>query len=187
MTPMKIFRATNSPSLADPSPDHEMSYAPMSPDTQAGIGQLIEAGIGDGNVVKALFSAPGFSLIYAWFKPHFPLARHSHDTDCLYYVISGSLRLGTEKLGPGDGFFLPKDVPYTYRIGADGLEILEFRHTSHFEFRAAGSNRAYWDEAVATVKSNRDTWMRLVPPPPAVDGRRLAAGAGQATETKPLD
>jgi hypothetical protein len=185
MTTMKIFRAADAPSLAESSQDHEMSYV-MTPDSQAGILQLIEAGIGDGTVVKSLFSAPGFSLVYAWFKPYFPLARHSHNTDCLYYVISGSLRLGTEELGAGDGFFLPKDVPYTYRIGADGLEILEFRHTSHFEFRAASSSQAYWDKAVATVKSNREAWMRLVPPRPAVDARGLAARAGQAPEEKPL-
>ena len=30
--------------------------------TQAGIGRLIEAGIGDGNVVKALFPAPGRAI-----------------------------------------------------------------------------------------------------------------------------
>jgi hypothetical protein len=58
-------------SRADPRLDHEISYLPLSPDTQAGIGRPIEAGIGDGNVVKALFSAPGFSLMYAWFNPSF--------------------------------------------------------------------------------------------------------------------
>ena len=173
MTGMRIFRAAVAPSLSESSPDHEMAYAPMSPTTQAGIGKLVEAGIGEGNVVKALFSAPGFSLIYAWFKPHFPLARHSHDTDCLYYIVSGSLRLGTEPLAAGDGFFLPAGVPYTYAIGADGLEILEFRHTSHFEFRAAGGSHAYWDKAAATIIANRGAWQRLVLPRAAVDSSKV--------------
>jgi hypothetical protein len=167
MEQMRIFRAKTAPDLAEASTEHEMNYAPMASRTEAGIARLVEAGIGEGNVVKALFSAPGFSLIYAWFKPHFPLARHSHDVDCLYYIISGSLRLGTEALGPGEGFFLPKNVPYTYTVGENGLEILEFRHTSHFEFRAAGGTAAYWDKAVATIVANKDIWKGLVPPPAA--------------------
>jgi hypothetical protein len=164
MTQMKLFRAAEAPSLSESSDDHAMHFAPMSPTTQAGIGKLLEAGINDGNVTKCLFSGPGFSLVYAWFKPHFPLARHSHDADCLYYIVSGSLRLGTEALGPGDGFFLPKDMPYTYTIGGEGLEILEFRHTGHFEFRAAGGTAAYWEKAAATIAANRDAWKQLTPP-----------------------
>jgi hypothetical protein len=167
MAQMKIYRAAQAPALSETSADHEMNFAPMSQTTQAGIGQLLEAGINDGNVTKCLFSGPGFSLVYAWFKPNFPLARHSHDTDCLYYIVSGSLRLGTEALRPGDGFFLPKDTPYTYAIGDEGLEILEFRHTSHFEFRALGGSESYWEKAAATITANRDTWKQLTPPPAA--------------------
>lgn len=163
MAQMKIFRAAQAPALAETSEDYEMTYA-MAPATQAGIGRLLEAGIGEGNVTKSLFAVPGFSLVYAWFKPNFPLARHSHDCDCLYYIIAGGIRLGTEPLGPGDGFFLPRDVPYTYAVGAEGVEILEFRHTSHFEFRALGGADKYWDKAVATITANREMWRQLVPP-----------------------
>ena len=168
---MQIFRAAEAPLLSDPSPDHAMNYAPMSAATEAGIGKVLEAGINDGAVVKVLFSTPGFSLTYAWFKPHFPLARHSHDTDCLYYVVSGGLKLGTEVLQAGDGFFLPKDVPYTYAILEAGLEILEFRHCSHFEFRAAGGTQAYWEKAAATIFQNREAWEQMIPPRPAMSCR----------------
>jgi hypothetical protein len=47
------------------------------------IAELQEAGIEEGQAVKLLFSAPGFSLTYAWFKSGFPLPRHSHNSDCL--------------------------------------------------------------------------------------------------------
>src|SRR5262249_23472893 len=119
---MRIFRAAEAPMLSDESSDHAMSYAPMSPSAQDGFARLIAAGINDGSVVKMLFSAPGFSLAYVWFKANFPLARHSHNTDCLYYIIAGGLKLGTEALGPGDGFLLPSGTPYTYAVGPEGVE-----------------------------------------------------------------
>jgi hypothetical protein len=128
------------------------------------LARMFEAGMTSGAVVKRLFDAPGFSLLYAWFKPSFPLYRHSHDKDCLYYIVSGSLRLGTEDLGPGDGFFLTADTPYTYSIGPDGLEILEFRHEGDFNTRTMGGTKAYWDKAVAAITANRSTWEAMVPP-----------------------
>ena len=44
----------------------------------------------------------------------FPCPATVHNADCLYFIVAGSLRLGSEELGPGDGFFLGVDVPYTY-------------------------------------------------------------------------
>src|SRR5215218_6640211 len=32
----------------------------------------------------------GFSLLLVWAKPNYPLPRHSHRTDCMYFVVSGS-------------------------------------------------------------------------------------------------
>src|SRR5258708_38133329 len=157
---MQIFRAADAPLLSDESPDHTMSYAPMSQSAQDGFGRLIAAGINDGTVVKMLFSAPGFSLAYVWFKAHFPLARHSHDTDCLYYVIAGGLKLGTEALGPGDGFLLPAGTPYTYAVGANGVELLEFRHTGHFDFSAHGGTAAFWNTAETDITANRESWLK---------------------------
>jgi hypothetical protein len=69
------------------------------------------------------------SLVHAWFGPHFPLFRHSHPRfgDCLYYIVAGSAVLGSRVLKPGDGFFVPNGMPYKYRAGPEGVEILEFR------------------------------------------------------------
>ena len=32
----------------------------------------------------------GFSILHVWFKADYPVPRHSHDADCLYYIVSGS-------------------------------------------------------------------------------------------------
>jgi hypothetical protein len=157
---MSIFRAKDIAVM-----HHEAAEMDTAPDTAAeGLSRMFEAEMTSGAVVKRLFDAPGFSLVYAWFKPKFPLYRHSHDKDCLYYIVSGSLRLGTEDLGPGDGFFLTADTPYTYAIGEEGLEILEFRKEGDFNTRTMGGTKAYWDKAVAAITANRATWEALVPP-----------------------
>jgi hypothetical protein len=129
--------------------------------------KLFEAGLADGTVAKMLMDLPGFSLVYNWFKPHFPLPRHSHSEDCLYYIISGSAQLGTEELGIGDGFFIAADTPYYYTIGAEGLEVLEFRHKGFFTTKGSAATQRYWDSALASIAKNRDTWRAMIPPPPA--------------------
>ena len=173
---MQIFRAgdigrRDDPEVVKQLVPAQMQSAPppvsMGDSAKAGIARLMEAGIADGNVIKLLFSAPGFSLTYVWFKPRFPLARHRHDTDCLYYVVSGDVRMGTERLGAGDGVFLPADTFYTFEIGPDGTELLEFRHTSEYGYHFSGGTDAYWDRAVKAVADNRGSWRAMTPPRPA--------------------
>src|SRR5690349_23208278 len=82
---MQIYRARDSrPSETDASSE---KIQPMSAETQAGFARLVEAGVMDGAMVKTLFDIPGFRLTYCWFKPHYPLPRHSHKQDCLYYIV----------------------------------------------------------------------------------------------------
>ncbi len=95
------------------------------------IGEMARA-IAPGSVVTPLFfqqGADGMSLVHAWFGPHFPLFRHSHPKhgDCLYYVVSGQIVMGSRVLRAGDGFFVPNGMPYKYRAGPEGVEVLEFR------------------------------------------------------------
>lgn len=95
------------------------------------IGEMARA-IGPGSAVTPLFHQPGpdgMSLVHAWFGPHFPLFRHSHPKhgDCLYYVVAGQVIMGSRVLGAGDGFFVPNGMPYKYRAGPEGVEVLEFR------------------------------------------------------------
>jgi hypothetical protein len=151
----QIFRAADAPSLMEAQC---MSLAPFAEKIVPSLVKANEAGMADGEQVKVLFNVPGFSLTHVWFKKHFPLPLHSHDADCLYYIIAGSLRLGTEELGPRDGFFIPKDVPYTYKPGPEGVELLEFRHATAFNFVNQANGVAFWEKAAETAAANREDW-----------------------------
>jgi hypothetical protein len=150
-----IYRGAQAPAFSEID---VMDYAGMTPELESTFARLGEAGIEQGQTVKLLFSAPGFSLTYAWFRSGFPLPRHSHDADCLYYIIAGSLTLGTETLGAGDGFFVPGDAAYTYVPGPQGVEVLEFRHAQHFNIKFLAANPSFWDKALAAVESEREGW-----------------------------
>jgi hypothetical protein len=126
--------------------------------SKAGLASLVEAGLGEGAEAQVLFSAPGFSLMYAHFKSGLPLFRHSHGPDCLYEVIGGSLDLGGQVLRKGDGFFLPAGTPYAFVVGPEGVEILEFRHEPLRDTVIYANNPVYWEKAVETVRSRREIW-----------------------------
>mgnify|MGYP000471723512 CR=1 FL=1 len=136
-----------------------MESEPLSEVAMAGAQKVMAAGIEQGHENRVLFSGGGFSLVYAWFKSGYPLPRHTHNTDCLYYIIGGSLSIGSEELTEGDGFFVGKDVPYTYKVGENGLEILEFRASELFNIKVLANNAGFWDKAVATVNANKDQWL----------------------------
>ena len=158
----RIFRAAQAPSLEDSGAMH---YEEVSPEVAAQVDRLRAAGIDDGHRVKMLFSMPGFSLSHSWFKCGFPLPLHSHDSDCLYYVVAGSLRMGNETLGPGDGFFVPSDVPYGYTPGPDGVEVLEFRHDESYNFRFfAKPGAPFWERALEQLRDNHPAWEKAAMP-----------------------
>ena len=150
-----IYRGAQAPSFSEID---VMDYEGVTPEIQSRFDQLGEAGIDEGQSVKLLFSAPGISLTYAWFRSGFPLPRHSHDADCLYYIAAGSLTLGTETLGAGDGFFVPAESAYAYVPGPQGVEVLEFRNADHFNIRFMAGNSAFWEKALETVRAERPGW-----------------------------
>lgn len=149
---------------------HDISEVPVVRWTPPGeVGQrgweeLVNAGYNDGHETKILFCAPGFSLTHVWFKSGIPLPRHSHDCDCLYYITAGSLRLGNQILGAGDGFFVGENVPYSYVPGEDGVEVLEFRATNSFDIKFLAENPDFWKRAVETAESRKATWAEEVKP-----------------------
>ena len=151
-----VFRGAEAPSFAELD---VMDYDGVTPALEQAFAGLAEAGVADGQTVKLLFSAPGFSLTYAWFKSGFPLPRHSHDADCLYYIVAGELTLGSETLGAGDGFFVPKDGAYTYVPGPRGVEVLEFRTADHFNIKFLAANPSFWKRAVETVQREHAGWL----------------------------
>ena len=121
-----------------------------------------------GQTIKVLYRQSdeegGFSLVYAWFKPHFVLPRHSHDADCLYYVIAGTAVLGNQVLKAGDGFFVPSGAPYQYSAGPEGVEVLEFRHANSFGMKITETSERY-AAMFETAAKCAPLWASLVGPP----------------------
>lgn len=158
---MQIFRASEAPELMEAN---IMSLAPSTEVQAAGMAGLVDAGFIEGGDTRVLFNQPGFSLLKVWFKKDYPLVLHSHDADCLYYIVAGSIKLGTEALGPGDGFFIEADVPYTYTPGPEGVELLEFRHATEFNFVNHARSEAFYGKAEKVVTDNIAGWRQARPP-----------------------
>lgn len=156
----QIFRARDAEKLVDSgimSVEFPADVRPMVTEASAN-------GLKEGDEARVLFNMPGFSLVHAWLKKDYPLALHTHDSDCLYVIISGALRLGNETLGKGDGFFIPANVPYIYTpVGDNGVEVLEFRHAVAFNYKALSKGN-FWPKAIETCKTNQEMWKKAVSP-----------------------
>lgn len=163
---MKIFRASEGTDIQD-----HMPVLGIDANVQAGLQKLAQA-TGPypatiGTKTSVLFCEPGeqgLSLSYVWFKSGYILPRHSHNADCLYYVLGGELRLGTQTLSRGDGVFIPADVAYTYEAGPRGVEVLEFRNATRFHFMFQGNDDAHWDRIADVLETRRETWQAEAPP-----------------------
>ena len=168
--PFTLFRAADALDYANA----EVMTADREPDdvTRSGMAALYEAGMLEGSQVSLLFSRPGLSLTYVWFKSGYALPRHSHNADCAYFIIAGSLRMGEEELGPGDGFFIGCDVPYAYVPGDKGVEVLEIRTSNLFDFTALVGSSTWYENAAARMREARLRWpAESVPPSGMVVGR----------------
>jgi mannose-6-phosphate isomerase-like protein (cupin superfamily) len=159
---IEIFRATEGTNL-------NMPQEGVTRVDEVGLSEAYGAGLGEGSVVKMLFSDPrsGMSLSYAWFKSNYMLLRHSHDADCVYYVISGEVHLGTEILQAGDVFFVPANQLYQYSAGQKGVEILEFRNADDFNIRFSGNSATIWRRIGAVAAANLAVWRTEMAPPAA--------------------
>jgi hypothetical protein len=160
--PFEIFRAS---SAKDYDEAGTMNVQPMSEVEGMGMARLAENGMLEGGTVKLLYSRPGMSLTYCWFKSGYALPRHSHSADCLYFIVSGGLKIGTEQLGPGDGFFLGTDVPYAYTAGPEGVEVMEFRTSNEFDFKSLANSETYWDKQLANLLAAKGKWAEETAPP----------------------
>ena len=163
---MKIFRASEATDIQD-----HMPILGVDDNVQAGLRQLAEATgaypVTAGTKAVVLFCEPGdqgVSLSYVWFKSGYILPRHSHNADCLYYVLGGELKLGTQTLGKGDGMFIPADTAYTYEAGPRGVEVLEFRNATRFNFLFQGNDDAHWNRIANVLKDNCPKWEHESPP-----------------------
>jgi hypothetical protein len=154
-TRFTIFRQAEIPPLTE-----EQFYggAVATPEQRDSMDKMLAAGWADGEETRIVFNGPGFALVHAWFKAGYPLPLHSHSADCLYFVVSGSLSLGTEQLEAGDGFFVPANAAYTYTPGPDGVEVLEFRHTTMIDFRILARGAGFWSKGLERVVEHQADW-----------------------------
>lgn len=154
--PFAIFRASDA---VDFDESGAMTPAEQGTFDPEAVQALLAAGMGDGAKNDLIFSGGGMSLARVWFKSGYPLPRHSHDCACLYYITAGSLKMGAEELGPGDGFFVGTDVPYAYVAGDEGVELLEFRAATEFGIKLLGMNAAWGAKALRQVEERHPSWI----------------------------
>lgn len=131
-----------------------------------GITALVESELEKGAFVRVLFSdeAAGMSLTYAWFKKGYPLPRHSHSADCLYYIISGEMRYGTECMRAGDVMHVPAGSLYTFEtIGENGAEFIEFRTQARYDIVFKNSEKA-WARNLDDLNAHKSDWDGAEPP-----------------------
>jgi quercetin dioxygenase-like cupin family protein len=110
----------------------------------------------------------GLSIVYLFFKPNFPLFRHSHDVDSLYVVISGSVVdfMGKETLRPGDIWSVKAGTSYWYTAGPDGVEVLEmFRDADTATIIYTENPPERLQEAEAAVQANEAAWKHITEGP----------------------
>ena len=163
---IQVFRFAD----ATPLTEEQMPMEGIDDSVIAGFTQLAEAGgaEGGGEQVLCLFREPkddGLSLCYAWFKSGYVLPRHSHNADCLYYVVAGEVHLGRQVLGKGDGFFVPADAPYSYVTGPEGAEVLEFRNATRFHILFRNNDEAHWGKMAKAFRENVPNWAGETVPP----------------------
>ncbi len=104
----------------------------------------------------------GFSLMYAYFKPNYPLLRHKHEHDCLYVLISGEATMGSQTLKAGDSVFVPAFAPYGYTAGPEGVEVLEVRHNADgFTTMVVSNPQSRIDDARSAIEANAATWREI--------------------------
>ncbi|MET0239498.1 MAG: cupin domain-containing protein [Sphingobium sp.] len=141
----------------------------LHPAIARGMALIRETSDSGGADVRTLFDAPGIHVSYAWFKSGFPLPLHSHDVDCYYQVIAGTMNVGTEALGKGDGVFIPAGVPYTVSPGERGVEFLEIRTSHDYDTHYRAKTDAYWDRIAETRRTRKAIWASEPPPYGLID------------------
>jgi hypothetical protein len=163
MKKLRIFRRADAPDLSATGMMAPPVMDPTPPDSLLAEIQSVTGGAGYVN--KVLWHDPagnGMSLVWLWYAPHYALPRHSHDTDCVYYVIAGEARLGSQVVAAGDGFFVPSGAPYAYAAGPEGVEVLEFRSTSSFDIRISES-LARWAHMLEASREHGPSWEAATP------------------------
>jgi quercetin dioxygenase-like cupin family protein len=151
---MVLFKGTDAPSLDETGMMDEMTYAVQgandAPMSESDL-QTMRAG-GHLTVPFRQTTPDGLSLVEINFAPGYLLPKHSHSSDCLYYIVTGSIVMGRRTLGAGDGFFLPAEQVYAYRAGPAGVTLLEFRNRTAFDMKVHEKDMAdYSRKAISSM------------------------------------
>lgn len=166
---IEIFRAADAKDIAETD---MMKPSPPPPAERAAFGSILSEGRERGTAVRVLSKAPsGLSLVYAWFKSFYPLPPHSHDADCMYYVVSGELTMGTQTLRAGDGLYVPANMFYSFTAGPEGVEVLEFRAADAFDTVVRSGTEAAWERAASVVRERLPLWQSEQAPSQRDNGR----------------
>lgn len=154
---IRFFRGSEAIELLEAN---VMSFGPSPPERAPfndDIAKVVPLG-GESHVVFQTPEADGPSLVHAWFKSGFPLPAHTHDSDCLYYVLAGELTMGSHTLRRGDGFLVPANTAYAYVPGPQGVEVLEFRSRTRFDFRAQPATAQRWQQMLEICQDRQQAW-----------------------------
>lgn len=130
----------------------------LHPAILRGLAQMREQADTGGAAALTLFSSPTVHVSYVWFKSGYPLPIHSHDADCYYLVIAGSMKVGSEVLGKGDGVNIPAGAPYTVTPLEDGVEFLEIRNSPDYDTHYRAKTDSYWDRLARTRRDRKEIW-----------------------------
>jgi mannose-6-phosphate isomerase-like protein (cupin superfamily) len=162
---IEIFRAADA--VDNGGPQGIRGGGTATDETRAKLKVLREAGRDDGIVSSLLFhQKDGFSIVHLWVKPGYPLPRHSHDSDCLYYIVNGEIEYGIDKLRASDGFFVPEGVDYVYVGGPEGAELIEVRFgVNNIETALASQSDGRYDRELALIKANHAAWLTMTMAP----------------------
>ena len=158
---ISLFRAADAPGLMESGIMAPTVFDAADPEALKADGPRT-SNIALGGSDAVLFRSQGddgFILVKAWFGPHYVLPRHTHDGDCLYYVVDGSLVMGSQVLEAGGGFFVPSNAPYAYEAGPDGVTVLEFRSCTSFGMDIPGGQLERLRRMAVVADEQVDDWV----------------------------
>lgn len=163
--PIQVFRGRDAEGVRPASQRGAVrSDKLVHSEVTAGLKRLGDAGFGTGATARVLYESDDLHIGYVWFKSGFPLPLHSHDADCFYQIIAGSMRVGTAELRSGDGVLIPADTPYTVTPGEAGVEFIEVRPTHDYDTDYKRGTEKYWNKLVEIATARQDVWAGERPP-----------------------
>jgi mannose-6-phosphate isomerase-like protein (cupin superfamily) len=176
---VRIYRAADAPNLTQTTFGSRSDFGEYTELQDAAYALAGAAETASRLLVNQTEQDGGFSLVYLYFKPNFPLFRHKHEHDCMYVILSGSAIMGNQTLRAGDCFFVPAMAPYMYTAGPNGIEVLEIRHNVDPEWGFTTiftkNPESRLEDARAAIEQNGEAWSKIN------SGPLLAANAAQET------